>query len=273
MTTGQLYPITPHIREFWKEKPGFLYTSGRTWSWLMFAVESGCFSYVIDGVEGEAASGDIVFCPPDVEFSRRIVKPLTFFYFSFSFAAEDQGTENRTLELLRKLFAFKFTSSEQERLYNNYRQLRRAINQHDARGEHWLQHLVNDLWLLFQNEAESLAPYDKLSEDWLMKEAKTLIDRHAFRETRLQDIADFLHIHPVQFSRRFRHVFGMTPSRYLVSLRMDKAKGLLVQSEYTLDHIARLCGYENGFYFSRAFTRHCKINPSQYRKLYRPQTL
>jgi AraC-like DNA-binding protein len=41
-----------------------------------------------------------------------------------------------------------------------------------------------------------------------------------------------------------------------------------VQTEYTLDHIARLCGYENGFYFSRVFTHYSKVNPSQYRKMY-----
>lgn len=270
---GQLYPVTLRNREYWKEKPGFLYPSGTAPVWLMFAVESGRFSYAIDGVAGTASSGDIVICPPAAELRRQILKPLTFYYFSFELEPDDPAAEAQAMGLLRRLYGFKYTTSEQERLYNTYRQIRRVVNNSDAHSRLWMQHLFSDIWLLFQTEAGSLAPYDKLAEDWLMKEAKTLIDRHAFRDTRLQDIADFLHLHPVQFSRRFRHVFGMTPSNYLVAVRMDKAKSLLVQSEYTLDHIARLCGYENGFYFSRAFTRHCGMNPSRYRMLYRPQTL
>jgi AraC-like DNA-binding protein len=82
------------------------------------------------------------------------------------------------------------------------------------------------------------------------------------------DIADFLHIHPAHLTRRFQQVFGLTPSRYIVVTRMEKAKDLLSQTEYTIDHIARMCGYENGFYFSRVFTQFSKVNPSQYRKLY-----
>ncbi|RKN83918.1 AraC family transcriptional regulator [Paenibacillus ginsengarvi] len=263
---GAVYPISVSYQAYWKEKPHFIKNSANEPRWLMFAVEEGRFSYEIDGHAGEAEGGDIVVCPPNLPFRREMISPLSFHYFIFSYDKNDTEAERRTIDLLRRLYAFKYTASEQERLYNTYRQLHRLMRLQDEQSKTWLQHFANDIWLLFRIEAESLAQYDNLAEDKLMKEARAMIDHHAFRDIRLQDVAAFLHIHPVQLSRRFQHVFGMSPSRYLVSLRMEKAKNLLVQSEYTIDHIARLCGYENGFYFSRVFTAYSKMNPSQYRK-------
>ncbi|MEF3305735.1 helix-turn-helix transcriptional regulator [Paenibacillus sp. GYB003] len=262
-----VYPISVNYQEYWKRKQQFLKTAVNVPLWLMFAVEDGRFSYEIDNVAGVAAAGDVVVCPPLMDFRREVIAPLSFYYFVFRYEDGTEMETDRTIELLR-LLAFKFTSSERERLYSNFRQLNRLVRAQDGQSKSRIQHFANDIWLMLHMEAESLALRGKLAEDRLMKEAKALIDRHAFREVRLQDIAAHLHIHPVQLSRRFQHIFGVTPSRYLTSIRMEKAKSLLVQSEYTIDHIARLCGYENGFYFSRAFTGYCKMNPSQYRKLY-----
>lgn len=262
------YPITVVYQDYWKEKPQFLKLRSNEPRWLMFAVEEGRFVYQIDTIGGEATGGDIVLCPPHMEFRREIVAPLSFHYAIFYMPENGDGSEGRTIDLLRSLFSFKYTASEQDRLFNNYRLLGRMTRAQDAQSMRWMQHFINDMWILFHMDAEHAATQDRLAEDRLMKEAKALIDRHAFRTIRLQDIAALLHIHPVQLSRRFQHVFGVAPSRYLVSIRMERAKGLLVQTEYTLDHIARQCGYENGFYFSRAFTQYAKINPSQYRKLY-----
>jgi AraC-like DNA-binding protein len=262
------YPITIVYQDYWKEKPRFIKSRANEPRWLMFAVEDGRFTYQIDDVGGEAAAGDIVICPPCMEFRREVVAPLSFHYFIFHTHDNSEPGEGRSIDLLRSLFSFKYTASEQDRLFNNFRLLSRMSRTQDAQSKRWMQHFVNDIWVLFHLDAEQLATQDRLAEDKLMKEAKALIDHHAFREVRLQDIAALLHIHPVQLSRRFQHVFGIAPSRYLISVRMEKAKRLLVQTEYTLDHIARLCGYENGFYFSRVFTHYSKVNPSQYRKMY-----
>ncbi|GAA3411334.1 helix-turn-helix transcriptional regulator [Paenibacillus hodogayensis] len=267
------YPITVVYQDYWKEKPRFIKAKANEPRWLMFAVEEGRFSYRIDDVSGEAVPGDIVLCPPGLEFQREVIEPLTFHYFIFYIHDTGEGAETRSIDLLRSLFSFKYTSSEQERLFNNYRLLNRLIRTQNPQSKRWVQHFVNDMWALFHMDAEQLATQDRLADDRLMKEARALIDQHAFREVRLQDIAGLLHIHPVQLSRRFQHVFGISPSRYLIAIRMEKAKTLLVQTEYTLDHVAKLCGYENGFYFSRVFTHYSKMNPSQYRKMYSLATL
>jgi len=52
----------------------------------------------------------------------------------------------------------------------------------------------------------------------------------------------------------------------LTSLRLRKAQSLLLETNKTLEDIAEKCGYKNGFYFSRRFSKKLNISPSEYRK-------
>ncbi|GIP38424.1 hypothetical protein J31TS4_17040 [Paenibacillus sp. J31TS4] len=263
------YPISLIYQDYWREKPEFVKPTTTDFRWMMFAIEDGHFAYTIDNIRGEATKGDLVICPPDAEFQRKALTPLSFHYFLFQFSeAAEPNAEARMIDLLRRLYSFKFTAREQDRLFNTYRQLNRLGRMPDKVNRQWQEHYANDIWMLFRMEIEHTARQNLLDEDRLMKEAKAIIDHHAFRDVRLKDIAARLHIHPVQLSRRFQRVFGMAPSHYLVSIRMEKAIRLLIETEYTIDHVAQLCGYENGFYFSRVFTHYSNMNPSQYRKLH-----
>ncbi|MCZ8523462.1 helix-turn-helix domain-containing protein [Paenibacillus mucilaginosus] len=50
---------------------------------------------------------------------------------------------------------------------------------------------------------------------------------------------------------------------------MQRARTLLLETSLTLDEIADRCGYENGFYLSRIFSRKMRVPPSVYRKIHR----
>ncbi len=62
----------------------------------------------------------------------------------------------------------------------------------------------------------------------------------------------------------------MAPSKeYLTALRLERAKALLTDTDFTMEHVASLCGYDNGYYFSRIFEKTVKLRPSVYRRMYR----
>ena len=117
------------------------------------------------------------------------------------------------------------------------------------------------------------SPSPKTSQDPLAQELKDWIDREADRDFKLGDLAHKFDLHPVQLTRRFQKAFGVSPSRYVNSIRIEKAKSLLIETNYTLEHIAELCGYHSGFYFSRIFTQFTKMNPSTFRRIHRLHTL
>jgi transcriptional regulator GlxA family with amidase domain len=85
----------------------------------------------------------------------------------------------------------------------------------------------------------------------------------------MKQLSSGLGISPVQFTRRFQAAYGQTPIDFLTSLRLQKAQALLLETELTLEQVADQCGYENGFYLSRMFSKKLNISPSAYRKSHR----
>lgn len=71
-------------------------------------------------------------------------------------------------------------------------------------------------------------------------------------------------------SRCFKEDFGTTPMKYLNELRMDRARKLLTEMPfYSVEEIARLCGYRDPFYFSRAFKNATSLSPQKYKNTFK----
>jgi len=70
----------------------------------------------------------------------------------------------------------------------------------------------------------------------------------------------------VQFSRLFKNNMHMTPFEYITMLKINKAEKLLTSTDMKIIDIASLCGFENEYYFSNFFKKHCHISPLGFRK-------
>lgn len=70
----------------------------------------------------------------------------------------------------------------------------------------------------------------------------------------------------------FKKEVGVTPHEYLIRLRMQRAKAILLSgvtnrySDYTVTQIAEACGFSEPLYFSRVFKKYFGIAPSFYIK-------
>ncbi len=242
---------------FWKEKTEFLLETDTYPYWVMFAVERGAFRFRIGNREEFAEAGDIVVCPPDTGFWRWTEgKPLTFHFVAFEADTESAGVEDWPIG--------KCTPVNQTRYMDNLMLLATVSN------PAYKEHVLNDILYMLRYANE---PLQRASEapapDADMQEAAQKLKAQAYEGVRMKDIAQSLGLSQVQFTRRFRAAFRIAPLEYVTTLRMHHACRLLADTTLKLDDIARRCGYENGFYFSRAFTAHTGINPSEYRKRHR----
>jgi transcriptional regulator GlxA family with amidase domain len=78
-------------------------------------------------------------------------------------------------------------------------------------------------------------------------------------------MADRAAMSPRNFARVFKAKTGMTPSRYLETLRLDRARELLASGEMPLNDIAEASGFGREERLRRAFLRRFKVTPGQYR--------
>jgi len=84
----------------------------------------------------------------------------------------------------------------------------------------------------------------------------------------INDICNSIYLSPYHFKRIFKEYTGRTPHQYLMDIRIEKAKELLVRNRRPIEDIARQCGFVNAGHFAVAFKRSTKISPSEYRKIH-----
>jgi AraC-like DNA-binding protein len=80
------------------------------------------------------------------------------------------------------------------------------------------------------------------------------------------DMAERARLSPSRFQVVFREAFGTTPGRYFSEMRVRHAAELLQTTDWTLAHIAELCGFADVHHFAKAFKRLMARTPGQYRR-------
>ena len=97
--------------------------------------------------------------------------------------------------------------------------------------------------------------------------ATSYMREHFHEPLDIKTCADLLHISVSWFSHLFTQVIGVSPHKYLLSLRIDKAKELLSYSSMNIAEISASVGFPDSLYFSRLFRRYTGYSPMNYRNL------
>ncbi len=80
-----------------------------------------------------------------------------------------------------------------------------------------------------------------------------------------KDISRHFNYNETYFCRRFKAITGMTTTRYIQCLRLEKALELLKHSDDDISTIAWKCGFSDISYFSNSFKKDFHCTPSEYR--------
>ncbi|MFI5663902.1 GlxA family transcriptional regulator [Streptomyces sp. NPDC051684] len=83
------------------------------------------------------------------------------------------------------------------------------------------------------------------------------------------DLAAHAHVSERQLTRIFKSELGTTPSAYVESARVERARQRLESSDDTLDRIASTCGFGTTDTLVRAFRRRLDTTPTAYRHRFR----
>jgi YesN/AraC family two-component response regulator len=119
----------------------------------------------------------------------------------------------------------------------------------------------NSLKAMF--EASTLIPALK-NADMLFKAVQYIQD-HYMEKFSLQDIADYVHFSAPYFSKVFKKEIGVTFTKYLTNVRIEKSKQLLKNTGVALSDIPTLVGFEEQSYFTRVFRATTGVSPGKYR--------
>ena len=79
----------------------------------------------------------------------------------------------------------------------------------------------------------------------------------------VEELSERLGVSKSHLVRAFTAALGVSPGRYLTSVRIEAAMRLLLHREYTLDVIASLCGFSGANYLCRVFKKTTGQSPTE----------
>jgi transcriptional regulator GlxA family with amidase domain len=88
----------------------------------------------------------------------------------------------------------------------------------------------------------------------------------------LIELAGRAGLSPRHFQRKFTAEVGTPPAAYVERVRIEAAQRALAEGDDPVETIARRCGFGTGETLRRAFHRHARVAPSDYRDRFRSTT-
>lgn len=126
--------------------------------------------------------------------------------------------------------------------------------------------LLRHLLIVFHRELKKEHVRRNEYLDHEMEAATFYFNENYHRDICIEEYAASRGMSVSWFIRNFKKYTGTTPMQFITSIRITNAQMLLETTDYAVNEISRIVGYENPLYFSRLFCKQRGCPPSQYRK-------
>ncbi|MDQ6422029.1 AraC family transcriptional regulator [Paenibacillus sp. LHD-117] len=101
---------------------------------------------------------------------------------------------------------------------------------------------------------------------WSVLDNAIMFIQDKFREElSLEDVAEHVHLNPYYFSKVFKQQTGETFIDFVTRLRIEKAKEMIRDGQFSLKEVCYMVGYKDPNYFSRVFKKVTGASPTEYR--------
>lgn len=104
--------------------------------------------------------------------------------------------------------------------------------------------------------------------DWYqaIRAAVAYIDDHFREKLSIEALARVSNMSRSAFRRAFASIMETTPGAYITTIRINKARKLLSETNKTISDIAEECGFYDQSHFTKAFIRLRRQSPGEYRR-------
>lgn len=93
------------------------------------------------------------------------------------------------------------------------------------------------------------------------------LSEHFTEPVAVDNLLSICHLSYSRFSVRFRLLTGCSLTEYICRARIQLARTLLLDRQWSVADVAQQCGYLDLSYFDRLFRRYTGYSPSQFRRL------
>lgn len=230
----------------------------------LFYVTGGKGQFYIDGNTYPVETNDLVIVNPNVEHTEVSfnASPLEYIVLGVDglelSAPDDQDTSYGIIHFQTDKDSIQF-----------YLQTMVWESEANAPGcDTICQDLMEVLVILLMRQSDyslTLAPIRKKSSK-LCASVHRYIEVHYKENINLDMLASISHVSKYYLVHAFTKEYGISPMNYLIDRRLEEAKQLLKNDDYSMSMISRMLGFSSSSYFSQIFKKNEGMSPNEYRK-------
>ena len=125
----------------------------------------------------------------------------------------------------------------------------------------------NCISMVLKNFINYISSYKRSKNIDLLEKVKNYIETNYMNDISLDNLAQYVSMSSFYLSRIFSKAYDINIKEYIIKIRMEKAKGMLVEGNKSVKQIAFEVGYLDQNYFSKAFKKYTNISPKEYSNL------
>lgn len=136
----------------------------------------------------------------------------------------------------------------------------------------YLHHCLANYYTIYESEiterAEGLKSLNRSTKSEILRRlsiARDYIISNYNKDISLEDIASMACLSVNHFLRTFKQAYQQSPHQFLTSVRLQQAKYFLKHTDYPVNEIVDIVGFECPSSFIRLFRSAFKVTPGQYR--------
>ncbi len=203
--------------------------------------------------------GNVLFIRRGTVYSAHADANAPWSFYSCAFSHTEINPE--TAERLAAMPTV-FTASDSTHMTEDFGELFRAWTEG---GEGCLlrcRSLILDILYLLLSDAERREA--ATAHEMKIREIADLLRRDYTGNYSVADLAAMAGLSSSHFRTLFRQTTGMTTVQFVTSIRIARAKDLLLSRTCNVSEAARAVGFSDVFYFSRVFRKVTGMNPSEF---------
>lgn len=230
-------------------------------NFMLHYIISGKGYYFINGEKYILSSGDIFFTPAQttIHYFQDFDNPWEYIWMEFNGLKAMQLCNAAQFSLEEPVYHPRNTEIADE--------LKKMIchPEHSIALEYYvLGHIYSFLAQIIDERSPESEKVPSGKSKQIEHAIRYIEDHYTSPTLSLKNISDYLYLNPSYLSRIFREVTGNTISKYIISLRIQKASDLLENKEYPIKDIASMVGYTDPHFFSKEFKKYRGTSPSKY---------
>ena len=205
-----------------------------------------------------AKEGSVIVFPPNKPYKHTSENvPISYLWVHF--------TGSDVLSILDrygiKLFPSINEANGENRISNRFQKLFDGFAKNDSFRDYDLSSLLDRL-LIEIGRAISVEQGEKM----LFTKTIRYINEFYSKPIRITDLAKMENVSMTTYNLHFKRQMGMSPTQYILALRINSAKELLESSRLPIREISAMCGYDDFNFFTKVFKKYTNKSPSAYRK-------